>query len=274
MITTQALIDKFRYALDNKWGYIWGASGGTWTEADQRKATRKQTIEYGSRWIGHRVADCSGLFTWAFKQLGGTMYHGSNTMYKSYCTNKGKINKNTVLKPGTAVFTGSETEHGHVGLYIGAGEVIEAKGTQYGVVKGKLSEKKWTYWGELKGVDYSTAEGEPVPERTLRRGDKGEDVAALQTSLRELGYDLGPCGIDGDFGSATEKAVKLLQRACGLKDDGIVGKDTRAALSSKLDGEMTYSVRITGLSLDEAQKIQDILRSEGRVVTIMKGGAT
>ena len=35
--------------------------------------------------------------------------------------------------PGTALFTGSEGSHGHVGLYIGNGEVIEAQGTKAGV---------------------------------------------------------------------------------------------------------------------------------------------
>jgi hypothetical protein len=31
--------------------------------------------------------------------------------------------------------------------------VIEAKGTQSGVIISNVTEKKWTYWGELKGVD-------------------------------------------------------------------------------------------------------------------------
>ena len=134
VISTAALIEKFQYALDNDWGYIYGAAGETWTAAKQKAATRETTVKYGSQWIGHKVADCSGLFYWAFKQLGGYMYHGSNTMYKSYCTSKGKLNKNgrtdgQPLKPGTAVFTGNESNHGHVGLYIGNDTVIEASGT-------------------------------------------------------------------------------------------------------------------------------------------------
>ena len=72
-ISTSALIEKFRHALNNEWGYIWGTAGDKWTEAKQKAATREQTVKYGSRWIGHYVADCSGLFSWAFKQLGGYM---------------------------------------------------------------------------------------------------------------------------------------------------------------------------------------------------------
>lgn len=39
MISSVDLIAKFKYALDDRWGYIYGVCGGTWTEAKQ-----KQTI--------------------------------------------------------------------------------------------------------------------------------------------------------------------------------------------------------------------------------------
>lgn len=173
MIKPQDLIDKFLYALQNAWGYIWGTAGTMWTEAKQ-KALEKTTDEeramgrkYGSKWIGHMVADCSGLFSWAFNQLGGYMYHGSNTMWDKYCTRQGELKKGKrtdgqELKPGTAVFTYNATKkkRGHVGLYIGNGEVVEAEGTVKGVIKSKVTLAKWVEWGELKGVDYGS---EPVP---------------------------------------------------------------------------------------------------------------
>ena len=37
MITTQALIDKFRQALSENWGYIWGTAGENWTAAKQKE---------------------------------------------------------------------------------------------------------------------------------------------------------------------------------------------------------------------------------------------
>jgi len=278
-IKASDLITKFQQALDEKWGYIYGESGEIWTEQKQSKATRQQTIEYGRQWIGKRVADCSGLFSWAFRQLGGYMYHGSNKMYKSYCTKKGKLSGGAGLKPGTAVFTGTETEHGHVGLYIGGGDVIEAAGTQQGVIKSKLSNKKWTYWGELKGVDYGKTEAATpaspsLTAPTLRKGDKGEAVAALQKKLIGLGYDLGKWGADGDFGAATEKAVKAFQKASGLAADGIVGEKTRKALEAKTGAKKTYSVTVRGLTEEEAGKVMDVLRAEGRIVTMMQEGVT
>ena len=169
-IKAQDLIDKFYYALNNKWGYIWGTAGSLWTQAKQNAATREQTVKWGQQWVGHTVADCSGLFHWAFNQLGGYMYHGSNTMWDKYCTSKGKLKngKRTdgqEMKPGTAVFVYDEDtgKRSHVGLYVGDGTVIEAAGTQQGVITTKVSNKKWEEWGELKGVNYEGGDI-PVPE--------------------------------------------------------------------------------------------------------------
>lgn len=168
MIKAADLIAKFQYALDEKWGYIWGKSGQVWTQRDQANASREMTVKYGAKWIGHIVADCSGLFRWAYKQLGSDISHGSNLIYDGHCKAKGRLSggrrtDGQELLPGTAVFTGTDGEHGHIGLYIGGGEVIEAAGTQQGVIKSKVTASKWTYWGELKAVDYAK-EDEPVAE--------------------------------------------------------------------------------------------------------------
>lgn len=168
MIKASDLISKFQYALDNDWGYIWGKSGQVWTQRDQANSSREMTVKYGSKWIGHIVSDCSGLFRWAYKQLGSDISHGSNLIYDGHCKAKGKLSggrrtDGQELKPGTAVFTGTDGDHGHIGLYIGGGEVIEAAGTQQGVIKSKVTASKWTYWGELKTVDYAK-EDEPVAE--------------------------------------------------------------------------------------------------------------
>lgn len=62
----------------------------------------------------------------------------------------------------------------------------------------------------------------PSVRRVLRRGDKGDDVKAVQHLLGIVG--------DGMFGSMTESAVKGFQHGVGLKADGIVGPLTWAEL--------------------------------------------
>lgn len=65
---------------------------------------------------------------------------------------------------------------------------------------------------------------------TLRKGSRGNEVKELQTVLMALGYDLGKYGADGEFGAATENAVRAFQKDKNLKVDGIVGKATWKAL--------------------------------------------
>lgn len=63
---------------------------------------------------------------------------------------------------------------------------------------------------------------------TLRRGDENGEVMVLQQYLMTLGYlSTQP---DGQFGSGTERAVKLFQEANGLTADGIAGKGTLSIL--------------------------------------------
>lgn len=185
VISTEALIAEFQKAIDENWGYIYGATHEMWNASRQAAYNKakadnpdcQNSIKYGSKWYGHWVTDCSGLFAYAFKVLGGYMYHGSNTMYLQYCEHKGtlKAGKRTdgmALKPGTAVFVynSSKKKYTHVGLYIGDGWVIEAQGTQAGVVKSKVSLSKWTNWGELKGVNYEGGDQPMPPEPTPEKG--------------------------------------------------------------------------------------------------------
>ncbi len=62
----------------------------------------------------------------------------------------------------------------------------------------------------------------------LKLGAKGPDVQALQAKLISIGEKLDT---DGDFGPATEAAVKRFQASVNLVPDGEVGEKTQAALS-------------------------------------------
>jgi len=73
----------------------------------------------------------------------------------------------------------------------------------------------------------------PEPTKTLNKGAKGDSVRWVQYELKKRGYDLGRCGIDGDYGSATVKAVKKFQSDYfkNKKEvDGICGPKTIKAL--------------------------------------------
>lgn len=67
---------------------------------------------------------------------------------------------------------------------------------------------------------------------TLKKGSKGDEVEVLQHLLNVEGHKVK---IDGDYGQKTEAAVKMLQKAHGLEDDGIVGPATWKALGVKVE---------------------------------------
>jgi hypothetical protein len=75
-----------------------------------------------------------------------------------------------------------------------------------------------------------TEEGCSVNVDILKKGSKGESVKALQILLIGNGCSCGIAGADGDFGSATDKAVRKYQKAEGLVVDGIVGSATWSKL--------------------------------------------
>ena len=80
--------------------------------------------------------------------------------------------------------------------------------------------KKWE--AELEAEHGPVSVGEPS-FREL------EDVQEVLIALR---YDLGPAGADGRIGPKTKSAILTFQSLNGLVADGIVGKNTRAALLS------------------------------------------
>ena len=85
----------------------------------------------------------------------------------------------------------------------------------------------------------------------------------MQAMLDRLGYDLGPYGIDGDFGRATEAAVKSFQSDHRLAVDGICGPATWTELEKAVDSlkspvkEERYSVTISGLDLTQARALMN-----------------
>ena len=117
--------------------------------------------------------DCSGAFSYWYKQGGSFMYHGSNTMWRKYSTQKGKIGE-IDLVPGMAVYKHRDWKPSdagnpyyndsignfyHVGLYIGNSNVIEAKSKKSNIVQSKISE--WTHASRLKNTIYDIqADGE------------------------------------------------------------------------------------------------------------------
>ena len=111
----------------------------------------------GEKWLGKRVCDCIGLiksYAWYNADSGeivagsnGFTDCGANSIWSSV-TESGSIS-NMPDTPGLAVWM-----DGHIGVYVGNGEVIEAQGTAYGVVKTELNGRGWTKWLKIPNIKY------------------------------------------------------------------------------------------------------------------------
>ena len=61
---------------------------------------------------------------------------------------------------------------------------------------------------------------------TLKKGSKGTSVRALQILLIGFGFSCGSYGADGDFGTATESALKSFQKCKNLTANGQAREET------------------------------------------------
>lgn len=69
-----------------------------------------------------------------------------------------------------------------------------------------------------------------VEIKILRKGDKGNEVKAMQILLNGNGCSCGSSGADGSFGPATLTALKKYQQKKKLEADGVCGPATWAKL--------------------------------------------
>lgn len=217
-----------------------------------------------------RVWDCNGLAEGIYQIETGTCINDkARGNYASWCDPKGEGMIPAARRvPGAAVFWGSKASKIEHVAYLfepvepGAPEgdwwIIEARGVMNGVIKSKLSKRKPQFWGWMTAYyDYTGADSE-TPTGVLQRGEVGEAVKAMQEALMGLGYDLGKWGADGEFGKATENAVKAFQRDHGLPETGIWGPAAQEILDN-LDApphEPVYTVTIHGVGRAEMEAMR------------------
>lgn len=165
--TTKNNFDLVKWAVhasESKWGYVYGTYGGVLDETLLTSKISQYPNEVGSyedfirqHWLGGRTADCVGLikgYGWyntetKHMEIGsnGMPDIGANAMFKN-ATEKGTIDTIPEI-PGLAVW-----HEGHIGIYIGNGEVIQAANTNAGVVRTPIEQSGWTHWLKVPYIQY------------------------------------------------------------------------------------------------------------------------
>ncbi len=161
--------------------------------------------------LGYRVHDCVGLIKgclWSEDINSVPVYNAeqdvsANTMLKK-CKIRGRMNTLPEI-PGVLLFM-----PGHVGIYCGAGRVIEARGFHYGVVETVLEERNWENWGKCPWIKY--------PSASRYFAACAKDETSIVDALKAIGENSGIAyrkriaeanGIDGYCGTAKQN-IKLL----------------------------------------------------------------
>lgn len=132
---------------------------------------------------------------------------------------------------------------GHVGIYVGAGLVIEATAAwqnkvqvsalgNWGPQEG-YPTRSWKKHGKLQFLEYDTeleskSKTVKIELPILKKGAEGEAVKSLQILLN--GKQHFGMAIDGIFGPVTEQFLRDYQKAHGLEVDGSCGPATWASL--------------------------------------------
>lgn len=152
MIRVSKLLALFRRMQDEHWAYELGAA-------------REGCV------------DCSGAFVWAYKQLGATIEHGSNSIAHLRVGEYVPIEE---AKPGYAVFrmrAWREDDSGnrwynqqpgdcyHIGLMGDDGKVLNAQSTKTGFVASDAAG--WAFAAPLKDVIYKEGEGKVFGNATV-----------------------------------------------------------------------------------------------------------
>ena len=215
------------------------------TESPKNSNKQKYGKEYGV----NGTAWCCQFVWWVFKHAGASplFYGGGKTAWvpsvRKHYTKKGKWIRrgDGTPKPGDLIIFGNRDDSGsgkHIGIVTKVTSstvyTIEGNTTKSGfsanggMVAAKSYSRSNANIAGYCSIDYDDKEKETVEVTVemLKKGSKGDNVKALQILLIGYGFNCGKYGTDGDFGSATDEAVKAYQKAKGLSVDGIVGKNT------------------------------------------------
>lgn len=212
MYTNKQFVEYLKKQLDKKTVYMWGDFMRPVTNStiDQKVKQypsyySKDRINYLKSLVGkgYYGSDCSGLIKSFFMSDGGTKSVTYNSKYDN--TNNTGTHDIKTLPEVAGIYVYMT---GHVGVYIGNGEVIEctsnvslSKKTYGGVCKTKLNQRKWTKWGYSKYLNYE------VEEMKFKVGDK----VIINGELYKGSNDTKPSG------KVTNKTTNITRVAKGAK---------------------------------------------------------
>lgn len=259
-------VDKVRAWAESQAGcpYVYGATGALCTPAYRRQRASqypdygkaitdncpvlsgRQNLCGGCRHAGRPCYDCAQLTRAAMKLCGIALPSGASSQWKS-----GNWAWKGPLTPEAGrslclVFRESgdrERPMRHVGLSLGDGRVLDARGHGEGVLLRPIGSYPWTHFA-LPAALY--------PQRVppLQPGDRGPEVQRLQLLLIQRGHALPKHGADGIFGAETLEALQAFLRKQGLEPGDSADQDLLSRLEKLPQLEKDLETRVRALEIE------------------------
>jgi hypothetical protein len=163
--------------------------------------------------------DCSGLVQTAYRAAGVGLPRVSRQQYGA-----GRQVSLRALRAGDLLFYAKDTSDRrtiyHVGMYLGAGRMVEAPNRRAPVRIASI-------WRPGLLARATRPAAGPRGLLPVQLGERSNAVAAVQSRLAANRHCVA---VDGEFGPRTRRALLAFQHAHGLTSDGVVGAATWGAL--------------------------------------------
>lgn len=216
--------------------YIMGTNGKEFTQSMYNDLCKRNPAGWFTdkrksgikKWIGIPTTDCHGLIEWFVRTRTGASYDTTADGAFTAAKVKGDI-KTIPEMPGVCV-----RYKGHVGVYIGGGYVVEARGYDYGVCITKLAGRGWTNWYQHPKIEY-TDKTIPAPYGTITNRSSKTDIMWLQINLNraiiEGKLQIPLLVVDGVWGTKTLTALRAFKKLAADKSQSC-GEETQKELTA------------------------------------------
>ncbi|WMI81858.1 hypothetical protein [Anaerotignum sp. MB30-C6] len=139
--------------------YVYGMKGTVMTQANfnylQERYGVRNVWNSDEKKVGKVCVDCSGLISWYTGKLKGSSQF------------KAESDAQPITTIASAPIGAAVWRQGHIGVYIGNGEVIEARGSAYGTVRTKAKDRDFTHWFLLRDIEYIEGDEEMITREKI-----------------------------------------------------------------------------------------------------------
>lgn len=232
-------------------GYVWGATGQICTQAvlDQLAKDypdQPNILAVCPKWIGKRVYDCATFVRACLRAAGINICSGATSQWKGdYWEVKNTIDQMPKDRPCVLYYNKTGSTMQHTGIYLGGGDVIDARGSKEGIIQSRIDSRVWTHYAVPRGLyeliemitamvvansggtvrmrryassTSATIRNVPLGE-TLQITEQGNEWAAVMDAAGHSGFMMRKfLALAGEVGDTATYTVQLLDATATERD--------------------------------------------------------